>query len=511
LKRGKLKHPKNTEYRHYYEPVLPPESQLFQVWFSSRYYNSEGEIFLFLDELQLDLFRYYLPIPDNCNLYLKDSYKPELFVSRNTEILTQLQILRVYIHQVGVKRAKNGIKILKASIKDVRSLCSIEELYPEVKGLENLRLVMLLELVEKFLKKKKNVSKLSSEEFIKSIFAFYFNPKESELFNLCQFLDYLKFSYIGKNSADPERYYQERVAVQNLLSQLELGKWVEISNIHRYFNGQGIMPQPFDLSGNIGEIYFNTKSEISYGSYTDRNIICAANKGEALYLPYIKVLVFVLNTLGVLDISYTMPVNNTFQDKSNPWLSVYDGIQEVSLTSLGAWLLGRTEVYEGIKKEPSAKVILDNKRLIVTVEGKDPVVDLTLTRLSRPLGSGSYIVSPDIFLQDCESLKDIKRKIISFRTNICKNPPQVWEDFFTSLLSKVNPLKYKKEEMLLFQLDPVNRDLISLLFSDPHLKWNIMKVEDYQILIKKSSYKAVKKRLAEHGYLLLNEYSSIKI
>ena len=502
LKRGNLEIPKVDKYDYYYEPKLPPESQLFQVWVKRKDYSSTGEVILFLDTLQKELFRSYLPFPDNCRLQFKDSNKPEFFVSSNTEILTELQIIAVYIQQVGVKRVKNGIKILKASIKDIRTVCGVKELYPEVKGLENLKLTMFIELVEKFFKNRKGAPQLSSEMLIKTMFSFYFNPKESALFNFSQFLDYLKYRYLGRIKSDTDRFYQERRAVQKLLNQLVAGKWVEISNIYRYFNSLRIMPQPLNLSLYVGDVFFNTRDSRSYGDYTERINVRDENKGEVLFRPYLKLLMFVLNTLGVVDVAYNMPVNDIFQDKSNPWLSVYDGIQEVSLTPLGAWLLGRTKTYEGIKKEPEARVVLDDKRLIITVEGKDPVIDLTLSRMSRSIGSDSYLVSPDTFLQDCESVRDIKDKIKRFKTNIVEKPPAIWEDLFKSLIKNVDPLEYKKEKMLLFRLDPDNKDLISLLFSDPHLKWTIMKVEDYHILIKESSYKAVQSRLAEYGYLL---------
>ncbi len=504
--RGNLKVPKADRLDYYFEAKLPPESQLFQVWVNRRYYGSRGEVFLFLDELQTDLFRSCLPISENCKLHLKDSYNSDLFVSSNTEILTQLRVIVIYLHQFGIKRAKNGVKILKSSIKDVRSVCSIEELYPEVKDLENLRLIVLLELVEKLLKNKKNIVGSSSDKLLKTLFSFCFSPKESVLFNYCQFLDYLKSIYFGTNKAAQNRFYQERLAVKKLLEQMEVGKWVEINNIHRYFNGQASMPEPFNLSENDGEIYFSTKDADSYRSM-DRTYVSYANRGETIYKPYLKVLMFVLNTLGVLEIAYTMPVNSKFQDKSNQWLSVYDGIREVSLTPMGAWLIGRTKTFEGIKKESSAKVDLDDKRLIVTVEGKDPIIELTLKRMSRPLGPGSFIVSSDVFLQDCESVRDIKEKINKFKLNIDKNPPLVWETFFNSLLQKVDPFEFETDEMLLFRLNPSDKDLISLLFSDPHLKLNVMKVEDYHVLIKKGSYKMVKNRLAEYGYFLPHRFT----
>jgi len=501
-KRGNLEIPKTNKYDYYHEPKLPYQAQLFKIWVNRAGYSPHGEVFLYLNSSQKKLFRFCFPVPENCKLDFKDENNSEYFVSTNVEILSQLQILVVYLRQVGLKRAKNGIKILKASIKEIRKVCNVPELYPEVKGLENLRLIMLLELIDTFIKKKEINTQLSIDKFIKEIFSFYFDPKADILTNFSQFLNYLKVRYDGNSQSNQDRFYQERMAFQELLGQLVVDKWVGIGNIYRYFNSRGTMPQPVKLSKYLGDVCFSTRVDRSYGISIERVDIDDANKGEALLRPYLKLVMFVLNTLGVVNIAYTEPKNDIFQDKKNPWLSVYDGIKEVSLTPLGAWLLGKTDTYEGFTKKASVKVTLDDKRLIVTVMGNDPVVDLTLTRMARPIGSGCFIVSSDIFLQDCETAGDIRDKINIFKTNISKNPPQIWEEFFTSLLEKFDPLEYRPENMLLFKLDPSNKDLISLLFSDSYLKWNIMKVEDYHILIPGSSYKAVKTRLAEYGYLL---------
>lgn len=168
-KRGNLEIPKTKKYDYYYEPELPPQSLLFQIWVNRNGYSSNGEVFLYLDSAQKKLFRSCIPVPENCKLGFKDENNSEYFVSSNTEILTQLQILVVYLKQVGLKRAKNGIKILKASINEIKTVCNVPELYPEVKDLEDLRLIMLLELMDKFIKKKKINTQLSIDKFIKEI------------------------------------------------------------------------------------------------------------------------------------------------------------------------------------------------------------------------------------------------------------------------------------------------------------------------------------------------------
>jgi len=89
-----------------------------------------------------------------------------------------------------------------------------------------------------------------------------------------------------------------------------------------------------------------------------------------------------------------------------------------------------------------------------------------------------------------------------FRANICDNPPQVWEDFFASLLHKAFPLKLNTDQHLMFTLNPGNSELIQLIFTDSYLRKYIMRAEDYHIFIKAKNYRFVQKRLAEFGYLL---------
>ena len=127
---------------------------------------------------------------------------------------------------------------------------------------------------------------------------------------------------------------------------------------------------------------------------------------------------------------------------------------------------------------------------------------LILTRIGESLGNGCYFVTAASFLSSCNTKKDLNDKIKIFRKNISSNPPVIWEEFFTSLLFNTDPLAYKKVKRLIFQLNPENKDLVRILFSDPLLKSLVMKAEDYHILIKENNYKTVQNRLAELGYLL---------
>jgi hypothetical protein len=57
-------------------------------------------------------------------------------------------------------------------------------------------------------------------------------------------------------------------------------------------------------------------------------------------------------------------------------------------------------------------------------------------------------------------------------------------------------------DCFVFKLPKDNQELVKLIAQDPLIKNLVHKAEDYQILVPKSNYLNLKKRLAEFGYLV---------
>ena len=514
-----LPYEKVSSYLYYdSEKYMLKEAMLFQHQFDPYHYNIKPEINCFIHNTLASIFRAYLPKPVESELQFKDHHSPEYRFISTTEIMNQLPYVSAYVKEAGIKRSKNGGKILKSCLKEIRSLCTIEEPYPDIKELDSIRTTMLIEILENA--EGRDVSiETEPEKLIRELFNLNFSLYNHSFNDFIHFLNYLKIAYFEENHNDMEKRCRlERTSIHYLLEHLQPGKWVTIENIHRNLNAHELLPRPLDLSFGYLQASFNTTIMGAFGSGRDYINFNEVNANETLVLPYLKSLMFVLNTLGVVDISLTLPENQHFHHKNNPWLSAYDGIKEVSLTPLGSWLfektgtdgsidgtvgglgVGRTNVIT--RQEPSAQVILDDKRLLITIEGKDPKIELTLARLSVPAGVNCYQVTSEIFLKDCITKTDIQKKIQKFKNNIQPNPPSIWEDFFESLLKKADPLEYKAEKYFTFRLDPENTELIRLLFSDSLLRKYIIKAEDYHILVREEHYKLVQKRLAEFGYLV---------
>jgi hypothetical protein len=494
-------------YSYNYTPEIPKQLLFFQVWLSNNNYWEPKDPTLYVHHSIANIIKKVLPFPESTRLHFSVSPHKKLSISTNRNILVQLPYLTTYIDQIGLKRSKNGKKILKSSIKEAGKLCTIDEPYPSISGIDALRTTLILQLLEEIpLVNRVNNPSISPEKYLKKIFNYYFPADTLVPQTFINSLDYLKSEF----GADEMNYIarkrkQKWTYLQKFLKKLVVGEWITIENILNHLLAFDIYPYPFDLSLlsiNYVNFYFNSLSTSQYVSGYDKFMLHESNLRETLLRPYLKNLMFVMNTLGIVDIALGEPVNPCYQDKNHPWLSVYDGIAEVSLTPLGAWIIGKTDALKTMQEKSTVSINLDTSRLLITVEGSDPLVELTLEKTAVSIGPGYYLVKPELFLKDCTDPADIENSIEMFRANICQNPPPIWEEFFSSLLHRAFPLKLSTDQHLIFSLNPDNTELIQLIFNDLYLRKYIVRAEDYQIFIKAKNYRFVQKRLAEFGYLL---------
>ena len=113
-----------------------------------------------------------------------------------------------------------------------------------------------------------------------------------------------------------------------------------------------------------------------------------------------------------------------------------------------------------------------------------------------------YKVTPESFLKDCNSKKDIENKIALFKDYICDAPPTNWKSFFKQMLERCNPMLKPKKKYLLLQLPAENKELQRIVLSDPKIRKYILKAEDYHILVEQDNYKKFCDILLKYGYLL---------
>ena len=205
-------------------------------------------------------------------------------------------------------------------------------------------------------------------------------------------------------------------------------------------------------------------------------------------------LAFMLCSLGVVEIALN-------EDESRN-LSPFDSLDYIRLTPLGRYALGVTNDYEEPEQEHVAYFELDPDRLIIrSLVDPNPYAQLLLDT-SVTISKNRFETSALSFLANCHKREDVEGKINIFKQFIANELPPLWEQFFQTLLQHCHPLKEDKVGYKRYLLDPKNRDLITLITTDPVLCKTVIRAEGYRILVKNDDLKKFETQLKKHGYLL---------
>lgn len=213
---------------------------------------------------------------------------------------------------------------------------------------------------------------------------------------------------------------------------------------------------------------------------------------KSLYLGFL----FLMGTYGLLELAYT-PMK---ESAATP----FENLQYIRLTPLGAYVFGDKKNYEPINKSQSDKPFfeLDERMLIVRALQDDNPYEAFLANQSTSIGQRRYRVSQLSVLANCKDEKDVENSIRFFKQFICKEPPQIWQDFFQSLLDRTNALKPVSEgKYTIFQLDPQKQELLRLIASDPEIRKCTCRAENYLLLVEKNKLSKFISLLKGHGYL----------
>lgn len=281
------------------------------------------------------------------------------------------------------------------------------------------------------------------------------------------------------------------------LKDLPLEQWISIDHLQKY-----LLLHDIDVAV-VGHVFarrylyymYNTK----YGK--DKQFIYSRTLfQQCIILPTLKGYLFLMATLGLVDIAYAAPKNADVQQYVKAYMSIFDGLKLIRLTKLGAFLLGITKEYEvDVAEEDDAEIIVDEDRLLLSMHGKDSLKSLILEQMTTKVGKDRYKMDYASFLKQCDSQSAVNEKINNFKQNIAARPPQIWLDFFEKILRQIKPLT-KKSTMNVYKIAD-NQDLLMLMVRDPLLKKLVLKMEDRHVAIDKNDYSKVRNRLLELGFL----------
>lgn len=473
------------------------EYTIFQI---RSIYSWKGDAcYLFISPQLSAILRQYLPSPAGYDFVPLDTIdKTDFLFQSQNDIPKRIRFYYSYIEQGNIKYSGNNSKVLKNSLTQMVKYCNIDEFFD---GDDNNLMYLKTNLILDFFRGVEGQPLSNPAEFLRQLFDDFFKRDKLKSIKLYEFLYHLKGGYYEYQY--DKRDLEVRKSLLKLLRELPVSQWVSFENMVKYCYYRNIPIEVIDKAGgNSGALYFNIKYERSYSSGYEKCYARGRNYKEAVAVPFLKTMMFLLAAFGIVDIAYNFPENQILQERDLKYLSGFDGLKYLRLTSLGAYIIGLTKIYNVSLEEETADILLDTKRLLITIQGQDPLKTLALEKIADKISATCYKVNHNSFLKQCLATKDIKQKIDLFHTYICAKPPQIWQEFLKGVLEKMNPF-VKEPTMSVYKIKE-DKELISLIARDEFLKKHILKGEGYRILIALKDIAKVRSRLEEFGYFIDN-------
>lgn len=487
---------------------IDPKYMLFRYneQFTYRLFDPERHLYAYLPDDLRDLFKAFLPPPPGYDLDFLDEIDSTEHIFRNEgQIISSLDLIMAYIDQGHLKFSKSGEKVLVRSLKEMAEYCRVEEFYrsgdPAVKYM---RASLLTEFIlDSVMPDIADPVHRFKKLILKQLFGTSARPSRYRLRDLLFHLNgfpQLESSYAAPSLQEKEE--RVRIHLFDLFSRLSTDHWVSLGNLYTYCLYRGKDFEIVDRYQATHFLYYSQEDTEDQYVYTSRRTpVNNPLYGPAMLAPFVKGFMFLAAGFGLVDIAYDPPENNpSVRRKGKPYVSVFDGLRYVRLSRLGAYVLGKSGAYAAAVEAPTARLALDDRRLLITLEGEDKLKTLTLEKIGEPISESAFRVTHASFLKGCNNEADIQQKMKLFREQISDDPPAVWTDFLKNIQVRINPLT-RAGNTVLYKLKP-DPELISLVATDPILKEHILKAEDYHIAVENKHLRTVMDRLASFGYFI---------
>lgn len=212
----------------------------------------------------------------------------------------------------------------------------------------------------------------------------------------------------------------------------------------------------------------------------------------------IKSVLLAMASWGIIEIAY----DPTTTGNGPSYLT--DALRYVRLTNLGKYVLGEAKSYQ----LPTTMVNtckdfeLNTDRLLIKVLNPNSKGSFALEKIATPITSQLYRTDFSVFLKDCNTKDDIKKKIDLFKKYIANEPPQIWADFFNAMLERSNALKKVKTNYITRSIDAKDKELQDIIMHDPNIKQYILRAEGYVVLIEQAHLNDVNNILKTYGYTI---------
>lgn len=374
----------------------------------------------------------------------------------------------------------------------MKKYCNINEYYENSKDLDFLKTETIALFF--FLVKEKYMN----EEYfrvsnIKKIVQDFLNGEliqEENYHYTSLYLNYLKgVKNIWKSKEEIKRGL---ITIKKIIDEIPDDKIVSVDNIIKTILYRDEFIEIIDIKDAYDYIYINE------ANYERTKILNYERYLAYVVIPFIKSVLFLLGTMGVLELYYDYPSINNCLYLKNGYLSKYDGLKYIKITALGKYCLGRIDDFDFAHTKDEGEVILDEDRLIATIIGDVPVKTMFLERVSQKIAGNKYKFTKENFLRGINGYKELQERIAEFKVKISDNLNELWQGFFDDLVEKSSAIKAEHQFVVLKLKN--DRELISTITKDERFKPLLLKGEDFHILVKSENVGQVVDLFKEYGY-----------
>lgn len=456
-----------------------------------------NELVIYLDYEIAIFLRKYFEVPKNYNLYdASTEMQASKRLYRDDNEKEFLNNMSVYLEfaKSGFIRLSENEKILKDTKIEMLKYCNITEYYGDKKGLDYLKtenIAMFFLLLSEEYKNEKYFNPSNIKKIITDFIETKNISKDKNYFYSSLFLNYLKgIKNIWNNK---ENLKESSRSLISLIKEMREDDCLDVNNIINVFIHRGKDIELINFKDVKDYIYINE------ANYERTKILKYEDYENFVIAPFIKSYLFLLGTLGLFELFYDVPDNNSKLYLKNGYLSQFSGLRYIKLTNLGKYIFSFKDSYQVPTNYEKSEIFLDEKRLIVTILGESPIRRMFFEKISKKIGNNIYKVTIDSFKKTVKSFDELEERIEKFKENTnLEILPENWQLFFENLIKKFSSIKEVQDFIILKIKD--DKDLLQIIMKDTRLKNLFLKAEDYHLLVKKENIEELSKVLKEYGY-----------
>ena len=402
-------------------------------------------------------------------------------------IFQEFPIVNAYVQQKRLATTTTG-RITDAALNKMKKFCNTQEFFAEAKDktIANYR-IRGLAIAALYWNEAHSSENLPLEKVIEKIFhGFSQGQIEPEAF-----LSHLK----GWQNVQTNNMVSKDIL--RVLNDFPTEGWVAMDSLKKYIVYRDIDFEFFTYKYDMNYISISVKYS---RSYTDNVKVSSNNYGILLIYPYIRNCLAFFASLGMLEIAYDYPYTLGEGIEGRDFIVPGDDIKYIRLTSLGAFLLGKTYSYTPpeIKED---RVTLDKDNLLMLYQGENKSLISMIESIAVNVSKNLYKVSFETVLGNCNNVKEVETQVNVFKQVLSKNPPEIWQEFFSALQQKSYQLENQNDAYSIYQL-PDNPELVRLIAKDEFLRKHVVRAEYHNILVPNKHKSKIKKYLKKSGFLI---------